>query len=205
MIYASQRGATLHADAIAAAKRLLAPPARPTNAEIAREIGADEDEFASVFPNGRQVIEALVESSVIRLHDRCVQAVVKAPPDDPLAQFIAISDSYLGWASDNPDEFMIVANIPADQTPQSGSLLRRESSMHELMLRLLVQAQKAGKLRPEIDPLLLLATMRCMIFGLTSKMLGGNLTRWTGHASGLDAARDAMRQFLATTLAPQTP
>lgn len=202
MHYRSHRGGTLHADAVEAATQLILQRHRPTNADVARQIGADEADFSDVFADNQQLIDAVLESAMVRLHDQCVRQLVKAPTDDPVAQLTAITDAFLDWAHENPAEYAILGDIPADLTPQSGNLLRYESSMHNFMLRVLVQAQSAGKLDPLIDPMLLIATIRSLAFGVANKMLSGNLTRWTGTSSGIDAGRAALRLFLTKTLVP---
>lgn len=205
MHYRSHRGGTLHADAVEAATKLILCRNRPSNADVARQIGATDDEFADVFADNQQLIDAVLESAVVRLHDQCVRSLVKAAPNDPLAQFTAIAEAYLEWAHDNPGEYAILGDIPADLAPQSGDMLRYESSMHELMLRILAQAQSTGLLDPALDPFLLIATMRSFAYGLASKMLNGNLSRWTGTPSGIEAARASLQLFLGKALAPPHP
>ncbi|SMO84033.1 TetR-like C-terminal domain-containing protein [Paracoccus laeviglucosivorans] len=195
MAYFSRRGGSLYTDAVSAVTQLGARSVRPTTADVARHLGTDEVEVSKVFPDDQRLMEAALENAMMLLHDQCVRSVVKVSADDPLAQFLALADAYIEWAHDHPQEFAILGDIPAHMTPQSGNLLRYETALHRLMMQMLLRARELGVMDDDVDPPLLIATARSFAYGVAGKMLSGNLSRWTGAATDIDAARAALHLF----------
>lgn len=189
------RRGTIYTEAVSAMTRLISHPEPPTTADVARELGTTESELSDLFPEDGHLLAASLENAVVLLHDQCVKSVVKVDPEDPLAQFMALSDAYIEWASQHPQEFVILGTIPAGKTPVGGNILRYERALHELMTRFLQQAQSKGLLADNADLPLIIATSRSFAFGVANKMLSGNLTRWMQGEPGLDAARRALHLF----------
>lgn len=199
---AERRRGTIYTEAVSAMTRMISQPGTPSTADVARAMGANESELATLFPDS-QLLQASLENAVVLLHDQCVKSVVKIDPEDPLGQFMALSDAYIEWASDHPQEFVILGTIPAGKSAGGGDMLRYERALHELMIRLLRQAQAKGLLDDDADLSLIIATSRSFAFGVANKMLSGNLTRWMEGESGLEAARRALHLFTRCMVAPK--
>lgn len=201
MAYNSRRGSSLYKDAVSTATMLAAATNHPTTAQVARHMGANEDEMSLAFPKDQDLMEAALENAMVLLHDQCVKFVVRADADDPLSQFTALADAYIEWAHDHPQEFAILGNIPAHAAPKSGNLLRYETALHQLMFRLLTRARQLGLMQQEDDISLVIATSRSFAYGVAGKMLSGNLSRWTGTTSDLEVARAALHLFTRNVIA----
>lgn len=199
---AERRRGTIYTEAVSAMTRMISHPETPSTADVAREMGASETELANMFPDN-DLLQASLENAVILLHDQCVKSVVQVDPEDPLGQFLALSDAYIKWASDHPQEFVILGASPAERAPRGGNMLRYERALHELMLKLLKQSQAKQLLDPEADLPLIIATSRSFAFGVANKMLSGNLTRWMDGEHGLDAAHRALHLFTRALLSPR--
>lgn len=194
--------ATFYAQAVHMMTSLVSQPEAPTNADVARHLGAEESRLAEVFPDDQQLMVAALENAMVLLHDQCVTSVVQVDPEDPLGQFMALSDAYLEWANRHPAEFMILGGLPADRAVASGNLPRYEQSIHALMLRMLKQAQSKGMIEPDADIELLVAASRSFAYGVAQKMISGNMARWMDTDSGLEAARRALHLFTRKIMTP---
>jgi AcrR family transcriptional regulator len=193
---------TVYAQAVRIMTTLVSHPDAPTTAEVARRLGTDESQLTEVFRDDAHLLEAALENALVLLHDQCVTSVVRIDPDDPLAQFVALSDAYIEWANRHPAEFMILGSLPAKRAVASGNLLRYEQSIHALMLRMLKQAQGKGLIEPDADIKLLVTTARSFAYGVAQKMISGNIARWMETDASLDAARRALHLFTRKIMTP---
>lgn len=194
--------ATIYAQAVRMMTTLVSQPETPSTAEVARHLGAEESRLTEVFSSDRALMDAALENAMVLLHDQCVTSVVQVDPEDPLGQFMALSDAYLEWANRHPAEFMILGGLPAERAVASGNLPRYEQSIHALMLRMLKQAQSKGMLEPDADIRLLVAAARSFAYGVAQKMISGNMARWMESDSGLEAARRALHLFTRKIMTP---
>lgn len=194
-------GGTIYTDAIRMMTALISRPDAPTTADVARHLGKDEGQVASLFRDDQHLLEAALENAMVLLSDQCVKSVVKIDPEDPLAQFAALADAYIEWADRHPAEFFILGNLPANSTINCGNMLRYEQSIHMLMLRMLKQAQAKGMIEPDADIKLLVAVSRSFAYGVAQKMISGNLARWMDSDSNLTTARNALHLFIRKIMA----
>lgn len=193
---------TIYAEAIRVMTTLISHPHAPTTADVARHLGKDEGQVASIFRDDQHLLEAALENAMVLLSDQCVTSVVKIDPEDPLAQFTALADAYIEWADRHPAEFFILGNIPANSTMNCGNMLRYEQSIHALMLRMLKQAQAKGMIEPDADIKLLVTISRSFAYGVAQKMISGNVARWMETDDSLTTARNALHLFLRKIMSP---
>lgn len=192
-----QRGRTLYAGAVDAATTIIAQSGRvPDLAELATILSVTETTLAQIFTEDDSLTNAIAENAMLLLYDRFVRSVVKADANDPIAQFHALADAYIEWAYDHPREFRIIGSMPGADFQNNDLLMRHEKSIHALMLRLLTSAQNNGRLAKDENLPMLIAIAHTYAYGVASKMLLGDLTRWAPGLDELELARHALRIFI---------
>ena len=118
---------------------------------------------------------AAAEQALVWLIDSSVKAVVQVDPDDSVAQFIALGETYIDWASANPSQFRLLQDervLNAKATPQ---LSRYIDSMVDLMIRTLERARDAGRLKPDENIPLMALSSHAFVIGLGRMIVEGRL------------------------------
>lgn len=201
MSQTGQKGRNIFTEALEAATGIFSQTGQmPDLSDVASAINAPEETISTLFSTKHALMEAMAENALMLLYDQCVRTVVKADGQDPVAQFHALSDAYIEWAYNHPREFRIIGSMPAEDFQKNERLMRYEQSIHELMLRLLTRAQSLGQLSESDDLPIIIAVAHTFAYGVVSKMLLGDLSRWAGGMNELEAARAAMRIFTSKVL-----
>ncbi len=189
-------GGTLYANAVDAVTALMTHHGHPPSmTEVAEYLGIPLSDLTAVFRDETHLVEAMAENAQILLHDQCIRTVVEVDGQDPVAQFEALADAYIEWAWRHPREFRIIGGMPANQFEGNGQLLRYERALHELMLKLLRRAQDQGALPADENLPMLIAVAHTYAYGVASKMLLGDLSRWAPGMEARDAAKMALYVF----------
>lgn len=192
-----RQSANLHERAMAASLQLTDSQGRvPSLAQIAEEIDVPKASIDPVFSEGRDLLVAAIERSLTILIDNCTRAVVKVDPDDPVAQFTAIGEAYLEWASHHPAQFRLLADTRRLDYRTVPKLRRYVDSLGDLMSRLLLRAREQGRLHPREDVEMLVLSSRSFAMGAASMLLDGRLDGRLDGADGLGAAKRMMRDFV---------
>ncbi|MDB2551839.1 TetR/AcrR family transcriptional regulator [Paracoccus sp. (in: a-proteobacteria)] len=194
-------GTSLHGRSIRAALDLLeeSQSRRPTMAEIAKLVGVPAKDLHRIFPDDRSVLVAAAEQALVWLIDSSVKAVVQVDPDDSVAQFIALGETYIDWASANPSQFRLLQDervLNAKATPQ---LSRYIDSMVDLMIRTLERARDAGRLKPDENIPLMALSSHAFVIGLGRMIVEGRLHDTLPDVPCFSAARIAklaLRDFV---------
>lgn len=171
-------------------------PHPPALSEVEERLEIPDGALSGLFADDRQLLVAMAERAIALLHDQCVRTVVKVDQQDPVAQFEALADAYIEWAYHFPREFRIIGSMPASQFELNAQLMQYEKALHELMLRMLVRAQECGALDPDENLPLMVAMAHAYAYGIASKMLLGDLARWSPGLDDLTAAREALYAFV---------
>ncbi|MTH64223.1 TetR/AcrR family transcriptional regulator [Paracoccus shanxieyensis] len=203
MPHTGQQGRTLHSRAVIAATEFLTDSGRiPPLPIVAEHLEVTPEALFGIFSSEQHLLEAVAENALMRLHDQCVRTVVAVEGEDPVAQFHALADAYLEWAYLHPREFRIIGLMPDAEFRENERLIRYENSIHELMLRLLTRAKAMGRLSPDENLPLLIAVAHAYSYGVASKMLLGDMSRWAPGINALEIARAAMHIFTQKVLRP---
>lgn len=198
---ATRPGSNICSDAIEAMTSLMDRTGQvPSLAELAKSMSVGEDALRRIFRDEDHLLMVVAENAMILLHDECTRAVVAADAGDPIAQFSALADAYVEWSHNNPREFRFIGSMPAGQFEGNETLTRYEQSIHEVMLRMLARAQSAGAIPEDEDLQLLVAIAHTYAYGVASKMLLGDLARWTPGLSDRDAARAILHGLIERVL-----
>ena len=197
---------TAFAHAIEAAGRLAAQDGNiPSLDRIAADLGMETAALLAVVGSEDQLHRAIAQNAFVLLNDQLVRKVVQVGESDVLGQFEAIADAYVEWACDHPAAFHIIAMMPAREFSRDAGLARYEQSIHDLMLRLLRQAQALDLLAPDEDLEMLVALAHVCAYGAASRMLSGDLQRWLPDHDARTGARKAMSVFTRKVLRPPAP
>lgn len=192
---------TLFAHAIEAACQLAAQGGRmPSLDGIAAHLNVEPGALREVIGSEERLHHAIAENAFMLLNDQLVRKVVQVDDSDVLGQFEAIADAYIEWACDHPAAFHIIAMIPGDEFSRNDGLSRYERSIHDLMLRLLRQAQALGLLAPDENLEMLVAIAHSFAYGAASRMLSGDLMRWLPEHDMRTGARKAISVFTRKVL-----
>ncbi|MGP9803837.1 TetR-like C-terminal domain-containing protein [Paracoccus sp. NSM] len=185
--------ASLHERAMAASLQLTDSLGQvPSLAQVVALIDVPKGSIDPAFSEGRDLLIAAIERSLTILIDDCTRAVVKVDPEDPVAQFTAIGEAYLEWASRHPAQFRLLADTRRLDYRTVPRLRRYVDSLNELMSRLLLRARDQGRLHPREDIEMLVLSSRCFAMGAASMIVDGRLDA----TDGLGAAKRMMRDFV---------
>ncbi len=189
--------ASLHERAMAASLHLTDSLGKvPSLAQVVEMIDVPKASIDPVFAEGRDLLIAAIERSLTILIADCTSAVVKVDPDDPVAQFTAIGEAYLDWASRHPVQFRLMADTRRLDYRTVPQLRRYVDSLNQLMARLLLRARQQGRLHPREDVEMLVLSSRCFAMGVASMILDGRLDGRSAGADGLSAGKRLMRDFV---------
>lgn len=194
-------GENLYVAALEAATGFLSEHSRlPELDELAAAIHVDIGQLTPLFGEPGRLVEAVAENAMLLLHDHCIRSVVQVQDQDPLRQMEALSQGFLEWAYRYPREFQLIGLMPANQFEGARGLLRYEQALHDVMLQLYGRAHRAGMVQGDDDPAMLIAIAHTFAYGVASKMLLGDLSRWAPDSNPLEGARATMRVFMRRML-----
>lgn len=193
-----QDGTGLHERAIACALSMTSRQEShcPTIDELAAEAEIDAIDLRRIFSDSDAVMIAAAEQALVRLVDACVKSVVKVDPDDAVAQFGALGEAYIDWASDYREHFLLISGNHLVNVAETPQLSRYLDSIRDLMQRLLERARDAGHLQEDEDIPLLVLTSRTFAYGLARMVVDGRMAEWFPGEPELPAAKRALHDFL---------
>ncbi|WP_158247980.1 TetR-like C-terminal domain-containing protein [Paracoccus sp. SY] len=192
------KGLGLHGQAVVATLEIIADPDSrdPDLPGVARRIGIPVDDLRRIFPDDRSLLIAVAEQALVRLMDSCTKAVVKVNPDDAVAQFLALGKAYIRWAVDHRVQFRLISSHPGLDAAREPDLRRYLDSVIDLMTRMLERARNAGHLRADEDIPMLVLSSRAFAVGLAQMIVEGRLETPRNARSPLEAAEQAMADFV---------
>ena len=188
----------LHDRAISAAMTLVLDQRRqpPTIADIAEAVDEPVERVRALFTDERTLLVASVEQALVVLIDSCTRAVVRVDPDDPVAQFLSLGDTYLDWACRYPAQFRLLQDCDLTNARHEPILRRYTDSIADLTLRMLARARDTGRLHPREDIAMLALSARCYVVGLARLVLDGRLKDWTEERDSLTTAKHLTHDFV---------
>ena len=93
--------------------------------------------------------------------------------------------------------------MPAALFQANSHLLRCAKSIHEMVIKMFKRAQDEGYLAPDEDLAMLRAISHTHLYGIISKMMLGDLNRWTPGFNDPNTARAAVQMFNARFIRKQ--
>ena len=187
-------GQHLLSAAISTASRLAAKTGDlPHLKTLAEELGVEEHLLRQVIYNREHLLVVMADVALQRLLHTITQEISRR--SSPVDQLEAIYVAYVEWARLYPQEFRLVGEMPASIFEGHPRLLQYEQSVHDLVMKILQRAQEQGYLDPDEDLVMLRAMSHTYLYGVITKMLLGDLARWTPGSTDQDAARVAVQVF----------
>ena len=193
--------ATLHpgqhllSAAITTASRLAAKTGElPRLKTVAKELGVEKELLKQVIFDREHLLAVMTDVALQRLLHTITQEMARC--SSPVDQLEAITVAYIDWALLYPQEFRLVGEMPAAVFEAHPRLLQYEQSVHDLVLKILQRAQAKGYLDADEDLVMLRAICHTYVYGVITKMLLGDLARWTPGSRDEDAAQMAVRVFI---------
>jgi AcrR family transcriptional regulator len=196
-----QPGQHLLSAAITTASRLAAKTGQlPRLKTVAKELGVEKELLKQVIFDREHLLVVMADVALQRLLHTITQEMARR--SSPVDQLEAITIAYVDWALIYPQEFRLVGEMPAAVFEAHPRLLQYEQSVHDLVLKILQRAQAEGYLEADEDLLMLRAISHTYVYGVITKMLLGDLARWTPGSRDEDAAQMAVRVFIRKLFKP---
>lgn len=192
------RGLGLHGQAVVATIEIMVDLGQrePALGTVADRLGIPLDALRSIFPDSQSLLIAVAEQALMRLMDSCTKAVVKINPDDAVAQFLALGNAYVRWASDHRMQFHLITSHPRLDVMQIPELRRYIDSVLDLMTRMLARARDEGRLRDDEDIAMIVLSSHTFAYGLARMVVDGRMQGRSPSADPLEAAELAMGDFV---------
>ena len=189
-----QPGQHLLSAAIAEASRIVSETGElPRLKVIAKALGVEKEMLKTVIFNRDHLLVVMADVALQRLLHTITQQMSGC--SSPVDQLERIAFAYIDWARLYPQEFRLVGEMPAALFEAHPRLLQYEQSVHDLVLKILQRAQAKGYLEADEDLVMLRAICHTYVYGVITKMLLGDLGRWTPGSTDEDAARTAVQVF----------
>lgn len=163
---------------------------------IAKALGITPQELRAVIPSRDRLLNAMAESALQHLMHMVTERVTAHSCQRPVKQFQAVAEAYVDWAGLYPSEFRFIGEMSAGQFANNPRLLEYERPIHALVAKILYRAKEEGALGPEDDPETLVMMSHTYVYGVITKMLLGDLQRWSPGLSDRQAARLAIQLFI---------
>lgn len=191
-----QPGQHLLSAAVNAADSLTAKTGKlPRLKKIAKVLGVNKKVLKAAIPNRNYLLGVMADTALQRLLHMITHQIAKSSPSSPVGQLEAVAEAYIEWARLYPQEFQLLGQMPTALFETNPHLLRYEQSMHEMVFKIFKRAQDQGYLAPDEDLAMLHAISHTYLYGVISKMMLGDLSRWTPGATGPNTAQAAVRMF----------
>lgn len=205
MTQTSRKVRNIYATAIDGATRLTAGTGTlPALEVLAAEIDVPPAQLRQLFGDQAGLAAAMMENAMLLLHHTFIAEVTQIPPDDPQGQFLALARAYVEWGRRYPREFRIIGAMPAAQFECSTQLLRYETSIHELMAKVLTRARDRDLLAGGQDLQRLISIAHVFAYGVVSKMLLGDLARWNPGLTDEEAAIENLNAMIGMFFRPRS-
>lgn len=188
----------LHVRAMDSTMQLLAEmqARRPSVSDVAQQIEVSEEHLLAIFPDPDSLLIAAAEQALTILIDECTRSVVKADPNDPVAQFNALGDAYLDWADRYRDEFRLISDSRLIDSLNTPSLRRYLDALSDLMARLLQRAKDRGQLHPQEDIAMMVMSARTFAFGVATMITENRMSAWTPGVDQVAAGKSLTHDFV---------
>lgn len=145
--------------------------------EVARRIGVSSGAPFRHFPNRASLMAAIAEEATMRLR-LCVERDLRKAGPDEVERLKVLGRSFIHWALDKPAQFRIVSARRLFDFEASASLQAHFNEVRDLTVRLVEQAQKAGRLRANAPAEDMALALRATAYGLARMCVDGQLPQW---------------------------
>ena len=145
--------------------------------EVARRVGVSSGAPFRHFPNRASLMAAIAEEATMRLR-LCVERDLRKAGPDELERLKALGRAFIHWALDKPAQFRIVSARRLFDFEASASLKVHFNEVRDLTVRLVDQAQRAGRLKAQAPAEDVALALRATAYGLARMCVDGQLPQW---------------------------
>ncbi|WP_312526094.1 TetR/AcrR family transcriptional regulator [Paracoccus sp. (in: a-proteobacteria)] len=170
--------------------------------EVAKRLGVSPGAPFRHYPSKTALLTAVAEQASQLLRQAVQVAMAKETSDDPIASLTAIGRGYLSWAMNNPTHFTVISSRQFIEFESSELLLRNNSELRALMLRLLADAQSKKILRADANPDHIILGARAIVYGLARMATDGHIEDWHPNEGIVSALDNAMMVYVSHLRAP---
>jgi AcrR family transcriptional regulator len=155
--------------------------------EVARRAGVSSGAPFRHFRDRNALLQAIADEGHRSLWEASAAAMAAANPD-PIDKLRALGVASVRFAADHPAHFRVM-HLPGLEA--SEEMLRGNEAKREMMRGLILEAQRAGYMRP-VDPTLILLACVASTYGLARFFVDGFVCCPVDPMSAVDATVDQL-------------
>lgn len=163
--------------------------------EVAKRAGVSPGAPFRHFSSKTALLTAVAEQAMARL-TAAVRADLQAAPDDPIARLRAVGRGYLTWALANPTHFQVISSRSLIDFHGSPALVEENEAIRLIMVDLLEQARRQGRLRPGLADDDLMYALRAFIYGTVRMWIDQHYREWKIDRPPAEAMTRALDLFI---------
>jgi AcrR family transcriptional regulator len=173
--------------------------------DLSKRVGVSPGAPFRHFRNKTELLTAVAEQSMSRLTFAVKEALGACESADPAAKLSAIGHGYLNWALGNPTHFQIISSRSLIDFRGSATLAGQNEAIRQLMLEIVAEGQRAGRIRNDASPHDLVVNARAFAYGLARMAADGHFPEWQVTGDPKEAAEHALAYYVCMLTAASTP
>jgi AcrR family transcriptional regulator len=164
--------------------------------DLSKRVGVSPGAPFRHFRSKAELLTAVAEQSMSRLTFAVEAALVACESDDPVARLSAIGRGYLNWALGNPTHFQIISSRTLIDFHGSAALVDQNEAIRQLMLEIVVQGQREGRIRGDASSHDIVVNARAFAYGLARMAVDGHFPEWQVTGDPREAAEHALAYYV---------
>src|SRR5262249_2921026 len=164
--------------------------------DLSKRVGVSPGAPFRHFKNKTELLTAVAEQSMSRLTFAIEEALGACESADPVAKLSAIGHGYLDWALGNPTHFQIISSRSLIDFHGSSALVEQNEAIRQLMLEIVAQGQRAGRIRSDASPHDIVVNARAFAYGLARMATDGHFPEWRVTGDSRQAADHALAFYV---------
>jgi AcrR family transcriptional regulator len=165
--------------------------------DLSKRVGVSPGAPFRHFKSKTELLTAVAEQSMSRLTFAVAEALRACESADPIAKLGAIGHGYLNWALGNPTHFQIISSRTLIDFRGSVTLVEQNEAIRQLMLEIVAQGQRVGRIRSDASPHDLVVNARAFAYGLARMAVDGHFPEWQVPGDQREAAEHALAYYVS--------
>jgi AcrR family transcriptional regulator len=164
--------------------------------DVSKRVGVSPGAPFRHFKSKTELLTAVAEQSMSRLTCAIEEALGACESADPIAKLSAIGHGYLNWALGNPTHFQIISSRTLIDFRGSATLVAQNEAIRRLMLEIVAEGQRAGRIRSDASPHDIVVNARAFAYGLARMAADGHFPEWQVTGDPREAADHALAYYV---------
>jgi AcrR family transcriptional regulator len=164
--------------------------------DLSKRVGVSPGAPFRHFRSKTELLTAVAEQSMSRLTSSVEDALGACESTDPVAKLSAIGHGYLDWALGNPTHFQIISSRTLIDFHRSAALVEQNEAIRQLMLEIVAQGQREGRIRNDATPHDIVVNARAFAYGLARMAADGHFLEWRVTGDPRQAADHALAFYV---------